>query len=312
MWHEAMAVTDHYKVLGVDKKATAEQIKKAYRSLAKQYHPDKNKSPGAEEKFKAIAAAYAVLSDSDKRQTYDLQQPVNSEKRSKPKEEPYNSTSSSWAKFRYMKPDEDDSSSSTGWARFRRSEQSHQSNPSQFRHFFTSSFFTDFADFADFFESPQQPRARKMAAGARNQGSRQFRRPQPTFSFTFAERPEWNDNFFEEAFTDFEREFDKFFESNIHGEFDGATFSPRVPSSFMQKEDSDGEDKWFYIINGKRAGLKKAENPSAFDEMWDWSAPMFKNKPFRHTSTTARKSMHQSYSAVCSLLFTTVSLSDRV
>jgi len=63
---------DHYKVLGVDKKASADDIKKAYRKLARRYHPDKN--PGdakAEARFKEISAAHDVLGDPDKRKDYD-------------------------------------------------------------------------------------------------------------------------------------------------------------------------------------------------------------------------------------------------
>src|SRR4051812_13136220 len=66
------ATKDPYKTLGVDKKASAEDIKKAYRKLARQYHPDRN--PGddaAEERFKDIQQAYDVLSDEDKRKQYD-------------------------------------------------------------------------------------------------------------------------------------------------------------------------------------------------------------------------------------------------
>ncbi len=62
---------DYYEILGVDKKASAEDIKNAYRKLAMQYHPDKNKSSDAEEKFKEMSEAYAVLSDQAKRQQYD-------------------------------------------------------------------------------------------------------------------------------------------------------------------------------------------------------------------------------------------------
>ena len=63
--------TDYYKTLGVDKKASQEDIKKAYRKLARQYHPDTNKDAGAEERFKAISEAYDVLGDPEKRKKYD-------------------------------------------------------------------------------------------------------------------------------------------------------------------------------------------------------------------------------------------------
>jgi curved DNA-binding protein len=67
-----MEYQDYYKILGVDKKATEAQIKKAYRKLARQYHPDMN--PGdkkAEEHFKQINEAYEVLSDPERRRKYD-------------------------------------------------------------------------------------------------------------------------------------------------------------------------------------------------------------------------------------------------
>jgi len=64
---------DYYKILGLEKSASDNDIKKAYRKLALKYHPDKNKSPGAEEKFKEIAEAYEVLSDPKKRNIYDTQ-----------------------------------------------------------------------------------------------------------------------------------------------------------------------------------------------------------------------------------------------
>ena len=67
-----MAKRDYYEVLGVSKNATPEELKKAYRKLALQYHPDRN--PGdkeAEEKFKEAAEAYDVLSNPDKKARYD-------------------------------------------------------------------------------------------------------------------------------------------------------------------------------------------------------------------------------------------------
>src|SRR5919204_6273274 len=63
---------DPYKTLGVDKKASADEIKKAYRKLARQYHPDKNQGDSkAEERFKDIQQAYDLLSDPEKRKQYD-------------------------------------------------------------------------------------------------------------------------------------------------------------------------------------------------------------------------------------------------
>jgi molecular chaperone DnaJ len=62
---------DYYEILGVPKNASKEEIKNMYRRLALQYHPDRNKTTGAEERFKEISEAYAVLSDDEKRKRYD-------------------------------------------------------------------------------------------------------------------------------------------------------------------------------------------------------------------------------------------------
>jgi molecular chaperone DnaJ len=62
---------DYYEVLGVAKDASADQVKKAYRKLAQQYHPDKGGGPEAEKKFKEINEAYQILSDPEKRKAYD-------------------------------------------------------------------------------------------------------------------------------------------------------------------------------------------------------------------------------------------------
>lgn len=66
-----MAKRDYYEILGIQKNASTDDIKKAYRSLARKFHPDVNKEPGAESKFKEINEAYSVLSDNQKRGQYD-------------------------------------------------------------------------------------------------------------------------------------------------------------------------------------------------------------------------------------------------
>src|SRR5206468_12971783 len=62
---------DYYDILGVSKTATQDEIKRAYRKLALQYHPDRNKTKEGEEKFKEVTKAYEVLGNEEKRKTYD-------------------------------------------------------------------------------------------------------------------------------------------------------------------------------------------------------------------------------------------------
>jgi molecular chaperone DnaJ len=62
---------DYYEVLGISRTATEQDIKRAYRSMARKYHPDINKDPGAEDMFKEVNEAYEVLSDGDRRAAYD-------------------------------------------------------------------------------------------------------------------------------------------------------------------------------------------------------------------------------------------------
>src|SRR5438445_9672128 len=67
----ATTKTDYYEVLSVSRNANGDEIKKSFRKLAMEYHPDRNKQPGAEARFKEINEAYEVLSDPDKRAAYD-------------------------------------------------------------------------------------------------------------------------------------------------------------------------------------------------------------------------------------------------
>ena len=66
-----MTKQDYYEILGIERDSSKSEIKKAYRKLALKYHPDKNPDKKAEEKFKEISEAYAVLYDDEKRKLYD-------------------------------------------------------------------------------------------------------------------------------------------------------------------------------------------------------------------------------------------------
>src|SRR5437016_14050131 len=66
-----MEYKDYYSILGVDRKASQDDIKRAYRKLARKYHPDVSKEANAEEKFKNLQEAYEVLKDPEKRKAYD-------------------------------------------------------------------------------------------------------------------------------------------------------------------------------------------------------------------------------------------------
>jgi molecular chaperone DnaJ len=66
-----MAKRDYYEILGVSRSASTEDIKKAYRRLARKYHPDVNKAADAAQRFAEVHEAYDVLTDKDKRQKYD-------------------------------------------------------------------------------------------------------------------------------------------------------------------------------------------------------------------------------------------------
>lgn len=81
-----MADEDYYSLLGVSKNASLDEIKRAYRQLAMKWHPDRNKDPGAEEHFKRINEAYAVLSNPEKRQAYDMYGPEGFSQRYSPED----------------------------------------------------------------------------------------------------------------------------------------------------------------------------------------------------------------------------------
>ena len=121
-----MEFKDYYKTLGLDKQATADDIKKAYRKLAKKYHPDKNPNDKvAEEKFKEVSEAYEVLKDPEKRKKYDT-------------------LGANWKHYQHAGGNPDD------W--FRNFHQGRQGGSYQFSGSFND-LFGNIGGFSDFFES---------------------------------------------------------------------------------------------------------------------------------------------------------------
>lgn len=257
-----MVVVDHYKVLGVDHKASPEQIKKAYHTLAKKFHPDKNKNAGAEDKFKSISTSYAVLCDINQRRVFDMQREADIEdarlKRSQPKKQPRKSESQTSTQSE---------SSSTGWERFRTHEyESWRSAYPSADHFFNAS---------------TQSSAR-TSKPKRHQDTATNSRRHSDFSFT-NDRPSWDagtstqDDFFDDI--------DNIFDEILKKEFRGFRKASRafkfMFGSMMDDNDEDNDDdgfttEWFTIgENGETKKTTANDQKSPLDDIWDWSKPMF-------------------------------------
>jgi len=247
-----MAKCDHYRVLGVDCKANSEQIKKAYHVLAKKYHPDKNKSSNAEEKFKNISASYSILSDNYKRHVYDMQreadadaQLVKEEKKKTSKETASDSNQCS-------------SSSSTGWSRFRTTPQTNSSFPSTDKH-------------SNYKEKCQTADSKSKGNAKFADNSKQTKN---------VHRPQWNNSFVDDLFNDFNSTFpDESFDTKFSSfrEMPGQFRFFSGPSVF------DDEDEFTDIYTIGLTSKLSATPKSAMEDMWDWSVPMF-DKTRRHSS----------------------------
>lgn len=274
-----MTVSDPYKTLGIDCKASDDEVKKAYRNLAKKFHPDKNKSTDAEEKFKEIGAAYDLLKDVEKRRIYDMQRAGDEEKA---------------ANVRTKFQQSSHRSASTPRADSARQTNSRQkAGPRTFT--FTFASFNDDDDndeditfekfFHDNFNDEEKTNTSRKNRNKRKSW-REHAKEAAGANQPFGERPEWDKNWNDTpqanpVFGDFDPIFGKQISDMNHllsgllG--DSPLFRFRGNSGLLD------DDFFFNSLSDRPRAPRTRPRRSTLADMWDWSAPMFrrrKNDPF--------------------------------
>ncbi|CAF1442374.1 unnamed protein product [Adineta ricciae] len=289
-----MVARDCYAILGVKSTATGDEIKKAYRKKALQYHPDKNPSATAEETFKEINKAYETLSDADKRRTYDLQQqkPYTTTSTNKPSTQANKQETSFKSSFHAPGQPHftftnttttNDGSTSARSARFR----FHRMGPDPFANFhqrhahFSSSFFDPFrSPNSPFFDSTNSHVSSDDDDDDTHGGTEQ-RRKNSTFGsddfefdasprahgpsqarFTTHSRPKWNNNWAFEP-----EEESKSSESSDN----------KFPSMFQQRVNADNPFMMFEMLT--RAVFDQFFNDDPF-----WQSFHHRDLPFANVT----------------------------
>jgi len=288
-----MAPKDFYKVLGLSKDASDNDIKKAYHQLAKKYHPDKNNATDAEEKFKEIGTAYETLKDKDKRKVYDMQK-EGEEDRART----HNHSSNNFSTFK------DTSGGGTGGT--------FGFSTNRPRGFTFQTPFTSFDDHDDFFSRAKEEFEKKKQNNSPPKRGKKKSKPsgaqRRSFNFT---RPDWDSSwneestrsetpkfafptfFMEDPFSEFDRMFEEFFSEP----FFVPPFGPNLRDLFTpwqhrasRKHPSFGRtaadhSRWDEDIFGGKPQRKPRASPNTRrreeeEEMYDWSKPMFGFKTY--------------------------------
>lgn len=264
-----MTVSDPYKTLGVDRKASDDEIKKAYRNLAKKYHPDKNRSTDAEERFKEIGAAYDLLKDVEKRELYDMQRAGDEER-----------MSSARSKF-HQSAHRSASTPRPGFSHHNRSTGQKYGSKT-----FTSAKFDDDddenEDFLRFFGNIGRKNSDGGKSKNKSQSWHEHAKAASGANQSFVGQSEWEKRWndalqADPVFGDFDSFFGKRF-SNINRLLsdllgDSSLFRFRGGSGFL-------DDEFFINLLGVRARIpqvRPVRRPTLAD-MWDWSVPMFRQK----------------------------------
>lgn len=293
---------DHYKVLGIQRSASDDEIKKAYRNLAKQFHPDKNKAKEAEEKFKEISAAYDVLKDADKKKVYDMQLLGDEERANRPRP-PYASQSFSSRPGNFE----------TSWG--------FTNGNGDDGDFFTSSSFT-------FMSSPRGNENERDSTRRRKANNRRSYGPEhSTWNFG------WNDenidadtqaffrafgnqggnqfpfmfgNFNGNMFSDFDDVFKGFFEHDLHMGM-GSMFNDPFFEMYSTRNAFSFENIFSDVpSHGNRGTRHTQSRPKAPRSTWDdWPRSAFKERSndFMFRSDKEAKAKGMCIAMFCALLF---------
>lgn len=304
-----MTATDHYKVLGIARNASEDEIKKAYRQLAKQWHPDKNKDPGAEDKFKEIGAAYETLKDGEKRRVYNMQKDGDAEREKMRRENASrtfgtgNNTTNTGSGFSSRFGPGSSFSFNNGGANFTfrstfstfgdtdknkksRKEQNKENNASSGTN------------------AGKDKNSRKKAGGKTYDSNSSFKQRR-TFDFG---RPEWSHDFHDpeddstfsfkffdstnpfkdDPFEDFDKMFDDFFQDPF---FSRSTMPKPMFEDIFDFNNMSGTSARarpeFNVFGytqghggteGSSPRRHRARRKSAEEDMWDWSNPIFGDK----------------------------------
>lgn len=261
-----MCSVDPYKLLGVGKTASDEEIKKAYWNLAKQLHPDKNKAPDAEEKFKELSSAYDLIKDKDKRRTYDNIKTGEEERRKA------GTTTFTSSKYGANK------SSSHARPHFQTSW-----GPGGSTTFTFTSFFDDSNDPFMAFFTQNYPRGAGMGTGSQggtgtaSQGrKRHTNRPQEphmTFSSFFNDDDDdflvtgGRDPLFDSLFTDQLMDMSRLFSRLFGGLHQRTTFTDLFRDDLPSRGSREDERT--------RGGESRRAREATIDDIYDWSVPMW-------------------------------------